>query len=936
MDAAGATAMGANIAGQPEVERNDVLTYRFTFGNYNQTDPWTDVRDLTWPEIASLLTQHTVGAKEGSCVVPAVFRGTRRHKAEAEQIDLVVLDSDCGHGLTEIREAVVARGWCAIIHSTHSHLTTTTTASKANWQKALADCPIDAERQFLIDKGYLPGVSRGARIVADDGKHVVFEHQPCPKFRVVLALARPWRASDWPSQDAANAAWKERIETLAAALHLSHDQSCTDTSRLFYLPRRPADGPPPETLVIDGADCNIWALPAAAGSGGGDGLFAATDNSRSHHASEAGREPLEFRDPTTGVPFDLIRWAAEYAGRFEIATALRMRSPNVFAGVHTDSVKHHIRCANEDAHTVPGVDRATFIVNASETENKSFVYHCRHAHCGDCDRLFFLRRMLGQGVLTIADLTDPSFLSGTASDSERGPRPSFDDCCAAAEALSQASTPDTVTSVLRLGAAAELGTIALRRVLDILKRRTALSLGDLKAGLRDIKRENRGASGDVALEVVDAALRRFWQRGEHLIRATDKSFWAFSGTHWGRRTDEQIKSRLLEIVKDIVDPEERDFNAVLNASFNLMIAARAISADVFHFTAEPPPVINCANGELWTDEGGAVELRPHRHDSYLTHVLDVGYDPAATCPEFDRTVEEIFARSSDPTDMRRHFMEFMGYAIQPRRDIACYFMMTGHGNNGKTKLMETIEKLMNARCIFSGRLAEIEANKFLIGSLAGKLILQDDDIDTGTKIPDGLLKKLSERKLLTGELKFKDSFEFVATCLPVLLANNYPLCADLSYGQRRRAHIIPFDRVFSPSEDDRGLFPRIWRHELPGILNRAIEGLQHLRLRGGFREPADCIRAREDWLAHANPLAAFVEERCRIDPAGRIALTTFYDLFTQWAAGAGIRNIPARNTLKANLTSLGYTVRHTKHASSVVDGLEVMGAYPASVNATAA
>jgi putative DNA primase/helicase len=330
---------------------------------------------------------------------------------------------------------------------------------------------------------------------------------------------------------------------------------------------------------------------------------------------------------------------------------------------------------------------------------------------------------------------------------------------------------------------------------------------------------------------------------------------------------------------------------------------------------------------LWIARDASTELRPHQYNSYLTYVLDVAYSPQAICPEFDRTIRQIFERSSDPDDMVHHYQEFMGYTIQPLRDIACYFMMKGQGNNGKTKLIETIEKLISARCIFSGRLAEIEENRFSMGSLAGKLVLLDDDIDTGTKLPDGLLKKLSERKLLTGELKFKDSFEFVATCLPVLLANNFPLCADLSYGQRRRAQIIPFDRVFSPHEDDRALFPRIWRSELPGILNRAIEGLRRLRHRGVFLEPNDCVRARYEWLAQANPLVAFIAERCRAKQANHIPLTDFYIAFTQWAAEAGIRNVPARNTLRANLSNLGYPVRHTKHNSSEVFGLEVTGFY---------
>ena len=213
-------------------------------------------------------------------------------------------------------------------------------------------------------------------------------------------------------------------------------------------------------------------------------------------------------------------------------------------------------------------------------------------------------------------------------------------------------------------------------------------------------------------------------------------------------------------------------------------------------------------------------------------------------------------------------------------------------------------------------------------SLFSKLIALAESPSDG-EAQSAIRKAVSERKLLTGELKFKDSFEFIATCLPVLLANNFPLCADLSYGQRRRAKIIPFNRIFTPAEDDRGLFPRIWRNELPGILNRAIEGLQRLRQRGDFLEPADCIKAKGEWLAHANPLTAFLSERCNDAANSRIMIAEFYRQFVAWAEESGIRSVPARNTMKANLINLGYRVDRTEHGSAVF-GLSIIGSYYAS------
>src|SRR5690348_1603683 len=93
-------------------------TYSFTFGTYNQTAPWTDVRALSWVAVADLLTRHGTGAKEGTCIVPAIFAGGRRTKHEARRIEVVLLDSDAGSTLGEIRHAIQERGWAAIISST--------------------------------------------------------------------------------------------------------------------------------------------------------------------------------------------------------------------------------------------------------------------------------------------------------------------------------------------------------------------------------------------------------------------------------------------------------------------------------------------------------------------------------------------------------------------------------------------------------------------------------------------------------------------------------------------------------------------------------------------------------------------------------------------------------------------------------------------------
>ena len=158
-------------------------------------------------------------------------------------------------------------------------------------------------------------------------------------------------------------------------------------------------------------------------------------------------------------------------------------------------------------------------------------------------------------------------------------------------------------------------------------------------------------------------------------------------------------------------------------------------------------------------------------------------------------------------------------------------MLRGFGRNGKTKLMETVERLINKSAIYSDRVANVKTDKFAVGSLAGKLLLIDDDVDTGTKLPDGFLKKLSERKLMTGQSKFKDSFEFIYTALPVMFKHirqegeitrrlsqiieigNYKF--DLSCDANVNCIKLENPSTYSHSEprsssDDSGINPFVW------------------------------------------------------------------------------------------------------------------------------
>ena len=321
-------------------------------------------------------------------------------------------------------------------------------------------------------------------------------------------------------------------------------------------------------------------------------------------------------------------------------------------------------------------------------------------------------------------------------------------------------------------------------------------------------------------------------------------------------------------------------------------------------------MVNCDNGEVWIDKKGIPELRPHRPDSRLTSCLPIAYHSKATCPIYDNTTLQIFSKASNPADMVRHWNEVMGYAIQPLRDIACFWLLIGDGNNGKSKLLETLQRLVGPQAVFNTSIDKFSKDRFNMPGLHGKLLLVDDDITEGTHLDDGLLKTISEAKdLSTRHAYGARTFKFRCLALPIMAGNNFPTTSDNSYGLRRRAMVIPFDRKFTKQEEDKGLFPTIWEKELPGILNRALEGLARLRARGDFAPPADCLQAAQEFMAHANPLVAFIEDMCCLDQSGHVFLYEFRDAMKKWAVEQGLKKPVPEKTLKRQLQGLGYEVK---------------------------
>jgi P4 family phage/plasmid primase-like protien len=801
--------------GSPAAAHADQV-FRLTFGTADdQTTPWTDVRTLAWSDLCALLTRHQIGPKKGSCIVPARLRGKRRKKAYADCIEIAMLDSDAGTTLEEIAAAIRALGWAAIVSSTHSHLSVHTTATRLNWDRfklAHGDKPDLAQAFLQAERSYLPGIAVGARLIAETKTEVVLEHQPCPKFRVTIPLLHPWIAGTYPDQDSANAAWAQAIAALAHALGLQHDQSCTDTSRLFYLPRRPADGPQPETMVLDGAPCDIFGLPPA--STPVDAGPRRKRVTRSAHqatppvggAAAYGRGldlgHIEVSDPETGEVFNLTSWAANSAPHFQIVDAVKARHPEILRGKIADGTKHHIRCPNEEAHTQAGADHATFIVNASESTTSGFVIHCRHDHCTDRDRLLFLKQMIEQRWLTIGDLQNPAFLHG--SDDGDGPWPD-----------------DELTE---------------HKVADHFASRCV------------------------------SHLRYCHTRG---------AWFVWTGSHWRQNNTRLAFHWVRSMTAKLNDKATPRIKAATSrASFASAVERFALADPRLAVTETDwntdPWLLATPGGTVDLRSG---QLTPAAQGYLISRATAVTPSGSASCPSWLAFLDQ--ATGSD-VEVIAFLQRWLGYCLTGITREHSLLFVYGPGGNGKGVLLGTVNGILQDYAVTAAldtfTAAQGERHSTEIAMLAGPRFVMTTETEEGRAWAEARIKALTGGDPVTARFMRQDNFTFTPAFKLTISGNHKPALRNVDDAARRRFLVLPF--LHKPASPNPHLVDEL-RAEWPGILQWMVEGCLTWQ-RQGLKAPSAVLAATAEYFAEQDLFAQWLDDCCDRGPNCGAATADLY------------------------------------------------------------
>lgn len=270
-------------------------------------------------------------------------------------------------------------------------------------------------------------------------------------------------------------------------------------------------------------------------------------------------------------------------------------------------------------------------------------------------------------------------------------------------------------------------------------------------------------------------------------------------------------------------------------------------------------LFNVLNGTINLKSG---KIESHSIDNMITKIAPVTYDPEAKCPLWINFLNQIF---SGDQDLIKFIQKTIGYSLTGDTREQCLFFLYGHGSNGKSTFLETVQEFMGtdyckqtpSDTLMAKRNEGIPND---IAMLKGTRLVSSSETEQGKRLYEPLVKQLTGGDRISARFMRGEWFDFKPTFKIFILTNHRPNIVGDDNGIWRRIRLIPFNVMIPDHEQDKTL-PEKLKKELPGILNWAIRGCLMWQ-KEGLVVPEIIAKATSEYRKDMDILGDFFEEKC--------------------------------------------------------------------------
>lgn len=322
-------------------------------------------------------------------------------------------------------------------------------------------------------------------------------------------------------------------------------------------------------------------------------------------------------------------------------------------------------------------------------------------------------------------------------------------------------------------------------------------------------------------------------------------------------------------------------------------------------------LLNCLNGTL--DLNTQILDNPSREE-LITKVTGCRYDPSATSPRFDQFLVRIMPNE----DTRRYLQKVLGYALTGMTREEKFWIWYGpSANNGKSTLSHVLEAVLQEYSMRASKDSFMKqpngrAIRDDLAHMDGVRLITLSEPSEKDVFDTALLKDFTGGDKIRARHLYGREFQFNPKGKLMIPTNFLPGASALDPGLWRRLYVIPFNVHIPVGERDQGLKEYLVNHELSGILNWLVRGVQ-LYLIEGLGVPAEVDIATADYRKNNDSVGQFIEERIEWDEDGRVERQLLYSSYSDYCRAMGLRRVSSPELAKV-LETKGVTTKTLRGA----------------------
>jgi putative DNA primase/helicase len=343
---------------------------------------------------------------------------------------------------------------------------------------------------------------------------------------------------------------------------------------------------------------------------------------------------------------------------------------------------------------------------------------------------------------------------------------------------------------------------------------------------------------------------------------------------------------------------------------------RRIAATIEQWDADPW-LLNTPSGVVDLLRSGKV--RPARPADYMTKVTAIA--PGGDCPQWLAFLDHIF---DDNQDLVSYVQRVLGYGLTGLTREHALFFGYGTGANGKGVLLSTTAGILGdyhrTAPIETFTASNSDRHPTDLAGLRGARLVSASETEEGRLWAESRIKQLTGGDMISARFMRQDFFDFLPAFKLFITGNHKPSLRSVDEAIRRRFHLIPFSVTIPAEERDPDLKVKL-EAEWPGILAWLVRGCLSWQA-SGLQPPRAVQEATAAYLEAEDAIAAWIEERCEVDPQAWCSLSMLFGSWFQWANAAS-ETAGSQKKLTQKLESRGFTIKNTKHARGI-SGIRVI------------